>query len=207
MNIEELEDTEHEEDHDFEVEEVRSSDIEPDSDGEPLEVRRPDLVEDVESVYSHTSSRRSGMPSQLDPSVVEALRDLDCSAPIEDTSDQKACDPDQVAFLERRKSTRDAKKKRWSINSLKRGIEQSLGSGSDEEDRDVRREDAMEVVDESDGNQRRLRRKIGDRMSLSPDDMPPSIAEEANEGNEEQEVKAEDGGNEKAEAMDIDDDA
>jgi hypothetical protein len=146
---------------DFELEEVRESDKDmDDSEAEELEVLRPDHYEDADSVVLKTPSRPPHISSHLDSSVVNGLRDLDCSDErASHTEDGEIAEMEE--FLKRR---RKDKRKKWNAVTLKRRIE-NIGSASDAEDRDVRKGDAMEITDRGGHGARRLRRKVGERSS------------------------------------------
>jgi hypothetical protein len=101
--------------------------------------------------------------SKFDASIFSELKDLDCAA-----------ENNREEWLEQLR--KEKRSKRWSSDSVtKRTLSRNIGSDTDDED--------LQPVtflgaNELGSSARRLRRKIGERVSLVFDDPPPRIEEE-----------------------------
>ncbi|KAM3072159.1 hypothetical protein ACMFMG_008616 [Clarireedia jacksonii] len=152
-------------DGNFTLEEITSSDSdEYDSNDEEL-IIRPHQYEDAES--EKAPSIRS-VQHELDPNVIRDLRDLD---PFFNDEQESLDDREEWVRQQREEKRR---RRRSSVTVQKRNFEQSIGSDTDDED--IQPPDHLSA-NEAGSSARRLRRKVGDRMSLVFDDPPPRIPE------------------------------
>jgi hypothetical protein len=147
----------------FTVEEFCESDYE-DFDSENEEhIIRPYQYEDAESEDKPTRPVKPG--NELDPGVLNGIRNLHCAT---EDSNEDHRDAWYKAMKEERR-----RKRRSSGSVQKRTISQSIGSDTDDEDLQPMQVDANEAGSSA----RRLRRKVGERISLTFDDPPARIEE------------------------------
>lgn len=124
-----------------------------------LSVVQPDHYEDADSDSArdrHLTQTANDLDARM---LADDLEKLDCN----NHSDER----EAWVRAERKKR----RSKRMSSGSIKRTLSQSIGSDTDEED--------LQQVDanEAGSSARRLRRKTGDRASLTFDDPPSMIVE------------------------------
>jgi hypothetical protein len=154
------------EDGNFILEEITSSDFEGyDSDDEEL-IIRPHQYEDAESEKAPSIK---SVQHELDPDVLRNLRDLEPFG--NDEQEQESLDDHDKWVRQQREEKR--RRRRSSVTVQKRNFAQSIGSDTDDEDIQPDHLSANEAGSSA----RRLRRKVGDRMSLIFDDPPPRILE------------------------------
>ncbi|PQE19325.1 e3 ubiquitin- ligase mgrn1-like protein [Rutstroemia sp. NJR-2017a BVV2] len=152
------------EDGNFTLEEITSSDFEEyDSDYEEL-IIRPHQYEDAESERAPSIH---SVQHELDPDVLRNLRDLEPFL----NDEQESLDDHEEWVRQQREEKR--RRRRSSVTVQKRNFAQSIGSDTDDEDIQPDHLSANEAGSSA----RRLRRKVGDRMSLIFDDPPPRILE------------------------------
>jgi hypothetical protein len=133
------------------------------------DVIRPYQYEDADSETAQSVKSSGGRSkSDLDPRILEGLRDLDCGTQEEE----------HEAWV---RAERARKKWKRRSSGTKRTLTQSIGSDTDDEDLQPV---MFEGANEAGSSARRLRRKVGERTSLIFDD-PPSRIEEVDEGCEE----------------------
>jgi hypothetical protein len=137
----------------FTIKEIQDSDVEPDSD-DALSVVQPDHYEDAESDAPSTQP----FPKLSTRKLAKDLAKLDF-----DPSDERE------AWVQKQRSIR--RDKRLSSGSIKRKLNESLGSDTDDED--LQPCDSNEVGSSA----RRLRRRMEDRGCLIFDDPPHRIPE------------------------------
>jgi hypothetical protein len=123
---------------------------------------RPSQYEDAPSSRAHSPPHR-----ELDPNILHGLQNLNCDLPTDEELDER-----ELWLLKVKEEKR--RKRRSSSSVQKRTIEQSIGSGTDDEDIQPV---LFEGANEAGSSARRLRRKVGDRASLIFDDPPARIDE------------------------------
>jgi hypothetical protein len=131
----------------FELEEIDDSDPSYDSD---TEVVRPDQCEDAKS------EKELGEHLEAETGIVSDFSKLKCEGESNDEDEQ-------------RRSYRK-KKKRWSAGIFKRSHSQSVGSDTDDEDREAL--DAHDLGSSARRMRRRVRGPSDNRSSLIFDDIP-----------------------------------
>jgi len=142
---------------DFTVEEMSENDMGYDSDTKPVQ---PDHIEDAESVKGNQDN------TEIDNILAQKIKKLNCDF-----------SPGQQGFEEAHRRRLRDKRKRWSKGGiLKRNHDESIGSGTDDDDIDPL--DAHQVGSSA----RRLRRRTQGpedkpRTSLLFDDPPAEIEE------------------------------
>jgi hypothetical protein len=152
----------------FTLEEFRDSDYAA-FDSESESIIRPHHYEDAESDHAR-SARASSPRHEIDPRVINGIRDMDCGFDPEDEDDREA-------WLERMREEK-RRRRRSSGSVQKRSLAQSIGSDTDDEDLKPVQFDANEAGSSA----RRLRRKVaGERTSLIFDDPPVGRIEEEEE--------------------------
>jgi len=142
------------------------------------DVIRPYQYEDADSEKAQSVKSSGGRrKTEIDPSLVDGFKDLDCGTEEEEDAHEKWV-----------KEERARKKWKRRSSGTKRNLAQSIGSDNDDEDL---KPVMLEGVNEVGSSARRLRRKVGERASLIFDD-PPSRIEEEDENPEVVEIEDDD---------------
>ncbi|KAI8963472.1 hypothetical protein F5Y11DRAFT_346456 [Daldinia sp. FL1419] len=165
----------------FSIEEL-SDDCSLSSEYGHLDVLRPYAFEYANSDGSRSVSRPRPPPPDMDPAVMEGIENLNT---FEDSDGD--IDRDDEEFVRQLQKRREERKlRRMKSGSLSKRTVSERGSDSDRED----------VLPYYDGNEtgptRRMRRKVGDRISIQFTGPLPERIEELKEPNSDDEIILED---------------
>ncbi|KAI0836984.1 hypothetical protein F5Y06DRAFT_98329 [Hypoxylon sp. FL0890] len=159
----------------FSIEEL-SDDCSLNSDGDHLDVLRPYAFEDA---HSDRSRSRSRPPPDMDPAVMTGIENLNT---FED-SDADIDHDDEEFTRQLQKRREERRLRRMKSGSLSKRTVSERGSDSD-------REDVLPYVYEGNetGPTRRMRRKVGDRISIQFTGPLPERIEELKEPTSDDEI-------------------